>query len=84
MENNSSSKPPRLRGSSGWSHEFAVAMELPFVMVGTILFGGFLGYLLDRWLGTLPVFVIVLGLMGLFAGVREVMRRMNFNKPKSK
>jgi ATP synthase protein I len=53
----------------------AIAMELPFTLVGPILVGGAIGYLLDRWLGTTPAFILVLIGLGFYAGVREVYRR---------
>jgi len=39
-----------------------------------IAFGGGLGWLLDRWLGTRPIFLVVLVLLGAAAGIRNVMR----------
>jgi F0F1-type ATP synthase assembly protein I len=69
------SEPPR-KGHSRFTQQFAVAMELPFLLVGTTLTGGFFGYLLDRWLKTAPVFVLVLGALGFCAGLREMLRRM--------
>lgn len=54
----------------------AIAMELPFGLVGPVLVGGFLGFWLDRWLGSMPIGMLVLGGLGFVAGVREVQRRM--------
>jgi ATP synthase protein I len=59
-----------------FARELALAMELPFVLVGAVLTGGFMGYLLDRWLGTAPLFIVVLGFLGTYAGIREVVRRL--------
>ena len=52
-----------------------MALELPFVMVAAIVVGGFFGYLLDRWLHTKPIFLLILGGVGFYAGVRDVLRR---------
>jgi F0F1-type ATP synthase assembly protein I len=52
-------------------------MELPFVLVGAIFVGGLFGYFLDRWLHTKPIFMLVLGALGFFAGVRDVLRRVS-------
>lgn len=54
-----------------------MALELPFVLVSAIVIGGLFGYLLDRWLHTKPLFLLILGGMGFYAGVRDVLRRVN-------
>ena len=56
--------------------QLAVAMELPFTLVGAVVFAGLLGYFLDRWLHTGPWLMLVFGAMGFIAGVREVLRRL--------
>jgi len=53
-----------------------MAMELPFVMVSAIVIGGAMGYFLDGWLHTKPVLMLVLGALGFYAGVRDVLRRL--------
>lgn len=63
----------------------AVALELPFTLFGAIALGGGAGYLLDRWLHTLPWLTIVLGALGFYGGLREVLRRLDrMNDGKSK
>jgi len=59
------------------SHQAGLAMELPFTLVAAVLVGGALGYFLDRWLHTKPILMLVLGGVGFFAGVREVIRRVS-------
>jgi ATP synthase protein I len=54
----------------------ALALELPFTLVGPIAIGAAMGYFLDRWLHTKPWLTLVLGALGFFAGVREVLRRL--------
>jgi ATP synthase protein I len=58
------------------SNQATIAMELPFVLVSAVVVGGLLGYFLDRWLHTKPVFLLVLGGIGFYAGVRDVLRRL--------
>ncbi len=58
------------------SRQFAVALELPFVLVSAIVVGGLFGYLLDRWLHTKPVLMLILGGLGFYAGIRDVLRRL--------
>ena len=76
-----SSQPPAesprgARGPGATMRQAAIALELPFALAGPILVGGFVGYLLDRWLGWLPVGMLIGGGLGFVAGVREVQRRM--------
>ena len=54
----------------------ALALELPFTLVGPIAVGAAMGYFLDRWLHTKPWLTLILGALGFFAGVREVLRRL--------
>ena len=61
------------------TRQFAMALELPFVLVSAIVVGGLFGYLLDRWLHTKPVLMLILGALGFYAGVRDVLRRVARN-----
>jgi len=62
--------------SQSFSRQLNLAMELPFVMVGTIVAGGLIGYFLDRWLHTKPILMLVFGALGFAAGLRDVLRRL--------
>jgi F0F1-type ATP synthase assembly protein I len=55
--------------------ESALAMELPFTIVGAILLAGFLGYLGDRWLHTKPWLMIVGGAFGFASSLFDIARR---------
>jgi ATP synthase protein I len=59
------------------SNQAAIAMELPFVLVAAVIVGGLFGFFLDRWLHTKPVLMLILGGLGFFAGVRDVLRRLS-------
>ena len=61
------------------ANDSAIAMELPFTFAGAILLAGGVGFLLDRWLHTKPIFTLILGAIGFIAGVREVLRRLPGN-----
>ena len=54
----------------------ALALELPFTLVGAIAIGVAIGYFADRWLHTRPIIMVVLGALGFVAGLREVLRRL--------
>jgi ATP synthase protein I len=72
------SQPPSSRNEPpAWVRQFAMAVELPFLIVGGALIGGGLGYLLDRWLHTSPVFMLVLGLLGFAGGIWDVLRSLS-------
>src|SRR5258708_12921232 len=58
-----------------YSSQTALAMELPFTIVGAVLLGGVLGYLLDHWLHTKMIFTLILGGLGFAGGLKEVFRR---------
>ncbi len=62
--------------TNNFSNQFAMAMELPFVLVGAVLLGGVLGYFLDRWLHTKPFLMLLFGALGFFGGVRDILRRL--------
>jgi F0F1-type ATP synthase assembly protein I len=64
-------------GMHGFTRQFALVMELPFIFVGSVVMGGLFGYLLDRWLNTSPAFLLILGAVGFVAGLRELTRRLN-------
>ncbi len=51
------------------------AVGLGFVIAIIIGFGT--GYLLDRWLGTSPIFVLVFFFFGVAAGIVNVVRTVN-------
>jgi ATP synthase protein I len=76
-EPGSFSPPPTKRPAANYSRQFAMALELPFVFVSAIVVGGLLGYALDRWLHTKPVFLLILGGIGFYVGLRDILRRVS-------
>lgn len=68
------SAEPSARGAA-IGQAFRIAVEL---VVGVAV-GGFIGWLLDQWLGTVPLFLIVFLVLGFAAGLRNLVgtaRRM--------
>jgi len=53
---------------------FARGFRLSSELVAGVLVGTVLGWLMDRWLGTSPWGMLVLGMLGFAAGVMNVMR----------
>ena len=68
--------PPAAKEVKSASQQYAMAMELPFVLAGAIVVGGAMGFFLDRWLHTKPIFMLILGGIGFAAGLRDVLRRV--------
>ena len=75
-----SSKEPATDKAKNFSNQFALAMELPFVLVAAVIVGGLMGYFLDRWLHTKMIFTFLLGGIGFFAGIRDILRRFPGSK----
>ena len=65
-------------------HQVATATELPFVLVACVGIGGALGFGVDRMLKSEPFGLLVGGVLGLAAGVREILRRLTKPAPGSK
>jgi ATP synthase protein I len=76
-----SQAPPPRKNPTGVSRQLAMAMELPFLLVGGALVGGLLGYLLDRWLHTKPWLMLIVGAVGFGVGVRDMLRRLQKDDP---
>jgi len=51
-----------------WSEGLTITMQLGLTMVGCILFCLWIGYLLDKWVGTKGVFITVFILLGIAGG----------------
>lgn len=56
------------------SRFFADVLSFGWLLPSAIAVGAGLGWLLDRGLGTSPVFAIALGLLGFVAGARQLFR----------
>ena len=70
-------KSPEMAKVKKYSSQTALAMELPFTLVGAVMLGGVLGYFLDHWLHTKLVFTLILGGLGFAGGLKEVLRRLS-------
>ena len=68
---------PGVQKAKKYSTQTALAVELPFTLVGAVLLGGLLGFFLDHWLHTKIVFTLILGGIGFAAGLKEVLRRLS-------
>lgn len=59
-----------LADNSGMAYGLKIGAEF----VSAVLVGGMIGWVLDRWLGTIPFGLIVFLMLGFAAGVLNVMR----------
>jgi len=66
--------------AAGVGRQIAIATELPFVLVATVVVGGLIGFGIDKLLHTSPWGVLVFGALGFAAGVRDVLRRIGGGK----
>jgi ATP synthase protein I len=66
---------PAQEQAGAFGRQFAMAMELPFIIVAAVAIGGLIGYFLDQWWHTKPYLMLVFGFLGFFAGLRDMLRR---------
>jgi F0F1-type ATP synthase assembly protein I len=64
------------RQLGGTARQLSIAMELPIIMIGSVLIGGGLGYLLDRAMHIAPLMMLILGGLGFGAGVWSIIKRL--------
>lgn len=68
------SDEPAASGPKANASLLGIGLRVGVEMASAMVVGAFLGYWLDRWLGTKPFLMIVLLLLGGAAGVRNVWR----------
>jgi F0F1-type ATP synthase assembly protein I len=85
-DNDRDSKIPSAprRDADGFARQLGNVMDLPFVLVGSLVIGAGLGYLLDKRFGTSPILTLILGLLGFAGGMFEVIRRLSVRRPTGK
>jgi len=76
----SSGGPPQ---GGGALRQLANALDLPFVLVGSVMIGAGIGYFLDRRIHTSPMFTLLLGGLGFAGGIYEVIRRLTGKRASS-
>lgn len=71
------------KNTGGAARQIALAMELPFLLVGPAVIGGVIGFFVDRWLHTKPWVMIVLGLCGVVLGLFDALKMASAGDKKS-
>jgi ATP synthase protein I len=61
-------------GTVGAPSAMRIAGRFSTELVVAIVFCTGLGWLLDRWLHTAPIFIVIMFVLGAAAGIRNVMR----------
>jgi ATP synthase protein I len=61
-------------GGEGGGSELGIAWRIGIELVSALIVGVGIGYLLDRWLGTRPWFLVVFFVLGSAAGLLNVFR----------
>ena len=72
--NGAAKKGPSAEESAARGRAMGIAFRIATDMVAGVAVGGFLGWALDRWLGTAPILLIVFLLLGIAAGLRNSVR----------
>lgn len=66
--------PQEVRPQQGPQSQLGIAFRLVADLLAGVIVGGLIGWALDRVLGTSPVLLIVMFLLGVAAGMRNLMR----------
>lgn len=66
--------PPPDASVEGRGRAMGQALRLATELVAGVVVGGFIGWALDRWLGTVPFLMVVFLLLGATAGILNVIR----------
>jgi ATP synthase protein I len=63
-----------VRGGSSPQTAYGFAFRIGVELVVALAVGGGIGWLLDHWLGTMPLFLLVFFVLGAVAGLLNVFR----------
>ncbi|MDY6905959.1 MAG: AtpZ/AtpI family protein [Thermodesulfobacteriota bacterium] len=59
-----------------WIENMHIVMQLGLTMAGSIMFCFFVGYYLDKWLGTKGIFITLFIIFGVLGGSNVVYRQI--------
>lgn len=62
--------------NSAWAENLSIVMQLGLTMAGCILFCFFVGWYIDKWIGTKGIFVTLFILLGIIGGGNVVYRQI--------
>ncbi len=59
-----------------WAENLSIVMQIGLTMAGCIVFCFFIGFYLDKWLGTRGVFITIFIILGVVGGAVTVYRQI--------
>ena len=59
-----------------WAENLSIVMQIGLTMAGCIVFCFFIGFYLDKWLGTRGIFVTLFIILGIVGGAITVYRQI--------
>lgn len=59
-----------------WAENLSIVMQIGLTMAGCILFCFFIGFYLDKWLGTRGIFITIFIILGVVGGAVTVYRQI--------
>ena len=62
--------------NKGWIEHVSIVMQIGLTMAGCIVFCFFVGYYLDRWIGTRGIFTTIFTILGVIGGAVTVYRQI--------
>ncbi|QTA91991.1 AtpZ/AtpI family protein [Desulfonema magnum] len=62
--------------NSAWTENLTIVMQLGLTMAGCILFCFFVGWYIDKWVGTKGIFVTIFIILGIIGGGNVVYRQI--------
>jgi F0F1-type ATP synthase assembly protein I len=62
--------------NSTWAENLSIVMQIGLTMAGCIVFCFFVGFYIDRWLGTRGIFITIFTLLGVAGGGNVAYRQI--------
>jgi len=69
-------RPFNYKKNRVWAESTHIIMQIGLTMAGCIIFCFFIGKLIDSWLGTRGIFIVIFTLLGVIGGANVVYRQV--------
>ncbi len=67
---------PFYKDNRDWAENLTIVMQIGLTMAGCIIFCFFVGWYIDKWLGTKGIFVTAFTILGVVGGANVVYRQI--------